>query len=280
MLRIGLSLAILLGSLANGTYAQTPRRVVSFNLCADQLVVALADPEQILALSPYAADETVSVVADAARRYPRLGWQAESTLTLNPDLVLVGTDDRMTTQHMLKRFGVRVATVDLVADIEAARRQIHEIAGLLGHPERGEKMIADLATAENKLAGAPRPGFKTALILDRGGYTQGTESLVSVLIAKAGLSAPKGAPQGYGGIVPLETILTLKPDVLVMRDPPNSASDQGAVSLLHPALMAMYPPQRRIALATRYTFCGGPALIAALDYLANEMTRLAQRPAN
>jgi len=31
--------------------ADAPRRVVSFNLCADQLVLALADPEQIAGLS-------------------------------------------------------------------------------------------------------------------------------------------------------------------------------------------------------------------------------------
>ena len=37
-----------------------PRRVVSFNICADQLVVALADPAQIAGLSPYATDPTLS----------------------------------------------------------------------------------------------------------------------------------------------------------------------------------------------------------------------------
>ena len=39
---------------AQSAYAQTPQRIASFNLCADQLVVALADPSQIVGLSPYA----------------------------------------------------------------------------------------------------------------------------------------------------------------------------------------------------------------------------------
>ena len=60
--------------------SDAPRRVVSFNLCADQLVVALADPEQIAGLSPYAADSALSVVADKARAFRKLDWQAESTL--------------------------------------------------------------------------------------------------------------------------------------------------------------------------------------------------------
>ncbi len=47
--------------------ADAPRRVVSFNVCADQLVIALADPGQIVALSPYARDPAISVVAEKAR---------------------------------------------------------------------------------------------------------------------------------------------------------------------------------------------------------------------
>ena len=71
--------------------ADPPRRVVSFNVCADQLVVALADPAQIAGLSPYAADPALSVVADQARAFRRIDWQAESTIPLDPDLVLVGS---------------------------------------------------------------------------------------------------------------------------------------------------------------------------------------------
>jgi len=44
------------------------------------------------------------------------------------------------------------------------------------------------------------------------------------------------------------------------------------------ALNALYPPERRIVLPARYTLCGGPALIAALDYLTELLTRLAQSP--
>ena len=70
--------------------ADAPRRVVSFNQCGDQLVLALADPAQIAGLSPYAADPSLSAVADRARAFPRLDWQAESTIALGPDLVLIG----------------------------------------------------------------------------------------------------------------------------------------------------------------------------------------------
>jgi iron complex transport system substrate-binding protein len=101
--------------------ADAPRRVVSFNLCADQLVLALADADQIAGLSPYAADPNLSVMADKARAFPRLDWQAEATIALQPDLVLIGPNDRSVTRRMLAAQGMRVAEVGFVADPRRGR---------------------------------------------------------------------------------------------------------------------------------------------------------------
>ncbi|MCZ7642435.1 MAG: hypothetical protein M5U33_06525 [Pseudorhodoplanes sp.] len=59
-----------------------------------------------------------------------------------------------------------------------------------------------------------------------------------------------------------------------MKDPPQYPQDQGALYFMHPAVQALYPPERRIALPTRYTMCGGPALVAAFDYLADALGRM------
>ncbi len=262
------------GLFAPPARADAPRRVVSFNLCADQLVLVLADPEQIAGLSPYAADPALSVVADKARAFRRLDWQAESAIPLNPDLVLIGSWDRPATQRMLERLGYRVERLDLVADLADAIREIRAVAALLGHPERGERLIAALDAARQRLAAAaPRPGT-TALVIERGGFTAGPATLAATLLRGAELQPPKDAPSGYGGFLPLEKLLMLKPDLIFLKDPPRAPTDQGALYFSHPALEALYPPQRRIALPTRFTMCGGPALIAGFDYLAEAMKAL------
>lgn len=258
--------------------ADAPRRVVSFNLCADQLVLALADPEQIAGLSPYAADASASVMTEQARAYPRLQWQAESTIALGPDLVLIGDSDRPVTKHILRSQGLRLHEITLIADLDTARRQVTEVAAVLGHPERGAKLIAGIEAARMRLKAAPRPPFATALLVNRGGYTAGERSLAAALLMEAGLKPPAGAPPGYGGYVQLEQLLVLHPDVIVLNNEPREAADQGSYNLTHPALNALYPPERRIVLPARYTLCGGPALIAALDYLTELLTRLAQSP--
>jgi iron complex transport system substrate-binding protein len=276
---VGYTLAAVALALAmSSARAEPPKRVVSFNLCADQLVVALADREQIAGLSPYAADPRLSVVAEQARNYPRLNWQAEATIALAPDLVILGTSDRPVTRRLLTRHGIRVAAIDLVTDIAAARKQIRDVAELLGHPERGDALLARLDAAQARLAAVPHTAFSTALVIERGGYTQGPASLVGALLTQAGLRPPAGAPAGYGTYVPLETLVALHPDLLFVKDPPAQARDQGALFVTHPALQTLYPPTRRIALPTRYTLCGGPALVEAFDYLADVMQRLAASP--
>ena len=254
-----------------------PRRVVSFNLCADQLVVALADPDQITGLSPYATDPALSVVADKAQPFRKADWQAESTLLLEPDLVLVGPNDRSVTRRMLMSQGLRVVETPFVSDLESARRQIRDMAALLGHPERGETLIGELDRARARLAAAAGKEDRTALVVERGGYTQGPASLAATLLAEAGLKPPAGAPAGYGGFIALEKFLVLKPDIVFLKDPPQAATDQGAMFLVHPAMRDLYPPDRRVALPTRYTMCGGPALVAAFDYMADEIGRLPAR---
>src|ERR1041384_250437 len=266
--------ALFLGLAVSQAAAEPPRRVVSFNQGGDQLVLARADPQQMAGLSPCAADPSLSAVAEKARAYRRLDWQAESTLALQPDLVLIGQNDRPVTKHILRAQGLRLYEIALISDLDAARRQITEVAAVLGHPERGEKLLADLDAARARPHPAPKPPFHTALLVNRGGYTAGAHSLAAALLAEAGLKPPRGAPPGYGGYVPLERLLMLRPDAIVLNNLPRE-SDQGSYNLSHPALTALYPPHRRIVLPPRYTICGGAALVEAFDYLAALLSRLA-----
>ena len=266
-----------LGWLTPAGAADPPRRIASFNVCADQLVVALADPDQIVALSPNARDPAISVVVDKAANYPLLGRTAEAMVPLKPDLVLVGPWDRPLTQRLLHVLGFRIVNVPLVNDLATGIAQIREIAKLLGHPERGEALIAEIEAARRRLAAAPRPKSLSALLVGNSGYTVGPDSLAGALLREAGLAPPPGAPAGYGGYVPLEKLIMLRPDFLVMTSIVETPDGQGALYLTHPALRALYPPEKRIVLPGRFTMCAGQSLVAALDYLADVLTKLAKQ---
>ena len=63
-----------------------PERIVSLNLCADQMLLALADRGQIAALSHLATDPGISAAAEAARvRGPQDGpWLVIGADTMIP----------------------------------------------------------------------------------------------------------------------------------------------------------------------------------------------------
>jgi iron complex transport system substrate-binding protein len=250
-----------------------PKHIVSFNLCADQLLVALADPEQIAGLSPYAADGALSVVAKEAAKFPRLDWNTESVVNLAPDLILSGPSDRPT-RAILGATGLRVVEVGLISDLAAARQQARDVGALIGHPDRGEALARALEQAEQRLAAVAFKPPRTASVVQRAGWTEGPQSLVSAMLTVAGLRPPPHAPAGFGGYVSMEQLLIDGPDILVLQDPPREAADQGALFITHPALLAKYGPKRRIDMPSRYALCGGPALVQGLDFLRAAITKL------
>src|SRR5271167_3350439 len=88
----GLAATVLLGlglAPANGATAPArPHRIVSLNACADQYLIALADKDQIAALTQFARDPNLSFYAARARDYPYTHGQAEAVLALRPDLIV------------------------------------------------------------------------------------------------------------------------------------------------------------------------------------------------
>ena len=88
-MRRGFFLFLLLPALL---WAGAPRRVVSQTVGTDDLLMAIAEPSQIAALSHLARDERYSPRARDAGRFPCLtNGEAEDILRFRPDLVLVAS---------------------------------------------------------------------------------------------------------------------------------------------------------------------------------------------
>jgi iron complex transport system substrate-binding protein len=75
-------------------------RIASMNVCTDQLLLTLADPEQILGLSRYSRDRWQSWAADDASRYKILSGGAEDILVLRPDIVVASLFDKRSTREL------------------------------------------------------------------------------------------------------------------------------------------------------------------------------------
>ena len=75
--------------------AGAPQRVVSVNLCTDQLALMLAAPGQVISVTKLAAVPRVSTMAAQAADIPANSGLAEEIYMLQPDLVVAGLPMRL-----------------------------------------------------------------------------------------------------------------------------------------------------------------------------------------
>jgi iron complex transport system substrate-binding protein len=243
--------------LTGATAPQPPRRIVSLNVCADQYLLALADPAQIAALSSNARDPELSAAADKARGYRTLRRPSEEVLAIRPDL-LVGFPLGPGAVAGAPPGQWRTLGVASADSYGAILDQIRQVARAVGHVDRGEALIArmnrDLAT----LPRARRGGV--AAYYQRRGYMTGTGTLIDDLMHRVGLTnlaAKLGKPALVQ--VSLEEMVAARPDWLIVESATDHVVDQGTEMLHHPSL-ARIP---RISLPQSWTVCGGPAYVQA-----------------
>lgn len=260
---------------ASHAMAAAQPRIASINVCTDQLLMALADPEQIIGLSPYSRSAVQSWDAANAANFPLLSGEAEDILMLKPDIVVAGSFTKRATRELLKQQGLRVAEFSAVRTIDDVKAQITLMGKLVGHADRSVIQIAriDAAIARTR-AVAARKRFRV-LALSRRGWVSGGSSLTSSLLDIAGLGNAAGElGLKSGGFATLEAIIALRPDFLLVSSNGTFAEDEGRAFLLHPALERFYPQSRRIVIPERLTVCGGPMLAEALERLSAELERL------
>jgi iron complex transport system substrate-binding protein len=123
--------------------AARPTRVVSQAVGTDELLLALADPGQIAALSHISHDGRFSPVAAEAKRFPAIqDSDAESVLRYRPDLVLAAGFTRPETLALLKRAGVRLVVMDRYETLEDVYASIRILGRELGQEARAEALVA------------------------------------------------------------------------------------------------------------------------------------------
>ena len=252
-------------------------RLVSMNVCTDQLVLTLADPEQILGLSRFSRDGWQLKASDLSR-YPVLSGGAEDVLLIKPDIVVASAFDKRATRELLKAKGLRLAELVVPRTLDEARQQIREAGDITGHPDRAAAEIARLDAALGRARNAVSERLYRVLPLSRRGWVAGSDSFVGSLLGEIGLRSAAGdLGFSFGGFASLEAIVKLRPDFIVVSRAGDYARDDGQAFLLHPALERFYPPEKRIVIPERLTECGGVLLADALDALTEELKRVGRQ---
>lgn len=269
---------VCVGSIQTGAGAEEqggPRqRVVSINLCTDQLVVDLVARDHIAGLSELAGDPILSAVAGRVEGIKLLRGGAEEVLALKPDVVLTTAYSTPEVVGLLRRIGVRVEVIDMARDLNGIRSAIRAVAKAVGETARGEHLISDFN--RRLAAAAPRSAYRpTALAYQVNSLTAEPGGLMDAALNAAGLeNLAQVSRLGPAGRLPLETLIAHPPDLVVLAHDPQRFRTVMAENLRHRAFRNLLKRRHHVYVPMPLWLCGTPAIAGAIEELSRERALL------
>jgi iron complex transport system substrate-binding protein len=190
-------------------------RVVSLACSNTEIVCALGLGHLLVGVDDH-SDHPPDVVAPLPRLGPDLSIAVDRVLALRPDVVLAS----MTLpghEHVVERIA-RAGLPHVAPDpqsLDDVYRDIRDIAGLLGVPERGDALVAEMAAALVPRDIGPRP----AVLVEwwpKPVIVPGRRSWVTDVIALAGGANPWAERDCRSTPVTDDEVVAASPDVVVV----------------------------------------------------------------
>lgn len=252
-----------------------PQRIVSLNLCTDQLLMQMVAPERIAAITYLAGDENASAMARAARQFPMIAGTAEEVIALKPDLVLAGAFSTRATVGILRRLGYRVVEFGPEQDFPSIIANIRQLAAAVGEPARGAQMVRQIEAALAAIPATSQSGQRPLYAnFEPNGFTSGDGALITAIANAAGFDT-LGQRLGRPGTqrIPLEHMLVMRPDLIgigQLDEAPALATE----SFRHPALQRLIDERASVHIPAKYTGCGSLRTLQALRLMVDARARL------
>lgn len=236
-------------------------RVISLDYCADQFVMALADRDQIIAVSAD-ANKPFSYLAEKAKGLRQVRAITEDVVALQPDVVVRSWGGDARAMRVFARMGIETVQIGYASDIAGAAAMTQQVADALGVPERGAALVAQMPEARAQTG-------ERALYVTPGGLTAGKGTMVDSLMRAAGLM---NFADGTGWVaLPLEALVGQTPDIALTAffDFGTDTTDHWSVAK-HPVVKRFLAQAETYALTENRLTC--PAW-----FVANEAHDLAVR---
>jgi len=255
---------------ATGAQAASPQRIVSIGLCTDQLLLQIAEREQIASLSSWSVDPELSYLADSVGDIPLNDASVEAVVGFEPDLVLASTFAAWNTARLLRQLGYEVRQIPPVESIADIYELLRQVGRWTGNVPRAERLVGEmqqrLAEIERRYASRPE---KTVIVYAPNGFTVGAGTLENDVFVHAGYRnlATEMGIEGFQPVA-LESLLAADPDVLQI-DRDLSRPDSLATAYVgHPVLEKASQQREQLDIPVRLRICGGPMIVEAVEAMA------------
>lgn len=257
--------------------AQALPRVASLNLCTDQLVLELAQPEQIVGLTPLSRDCWSAVLCQQARTAPVFRPTAENIVAAHADVVLGGVYTAAVAMQAARESGAQVIAIPPAKSLADIPAQIMQVARAIGVPERGQEMVQAFKKRLAELAVTRAGTDPVAAVYAANGFVSHAGTLPDDVLAHAGF-------RNYATVMhnrmsahfPMELMIAYPPDLLIL-DRSGRGTSLAQSLLDHPALKEAFAGNKHVNIPARLWLCGLPQTLDTIAML--KAARQALRPA-
>ena len=245
-------------------------QIVSLDYCADQYVLALADRDQIKALS-MDADQLHSFYRDRAAGLTKFHSTMEEVINFHPDVAVQSWRVTARVRELVNRIG----TILIVPPYGKGAETVIENTRLAGkafaQEKRAKALIADYHTRLKKLQDAPKSRLRAAYVTPSG-FTAGLGTFVDEMIGLAGFTSYAASHNLKGWQrLSLEYLVMDPPDIFIASFFDTSLATQSSWSISrHGRLYKMLKDIPTIFLPGRYLSCNSLFLVDAAERIRRE----------
>lgn len=202
---------------------ERPHHIVSLGLSTDEILLSLASPEQIAALTSYADDPGLCSMTEAAQAVSVKikDKSPESVLALDPDLVLVTDGVPKELADSLRDLGISVFVFHTPKRIDGIFAHIETIGQMIGQEENAAALIAEkralLAEVEGRVGDIPEEKRPIVVAFAFSGVFGRKDGLFDDMCRHASLrngAAMVGLTAETS--VSMEQVVALNPDVFLL----------------------------------------------------------------
>lgn len=242
-----------------------PRRIVSLDYCADQFALALADREQIAALSRGSLRDD-SYFRERAHGIRQTRGTLEEVLALRPDLVVRSWGGPWDAAQVYGRFDVPVLQVGDAPDFAAARADLLDAARVIGRDRRGAALVRDLDARLARLAARQRAA-RPVMYLSAGGAVAGRGTMMDSIISAGG--GRNVRTEESWTVAPLEQMVQTPPALIALGFFDHGRTRINAwLPARHPAVQRALARSRTVSLSTASIACEAWYAVEAAETIA------------
>lgn len=249
-----------------------PQRIVSTNLCTDQMLLRLVEPERILSLTflSWETDATPPRFLPVLNRLKKNHGLAEEVLMMDPDLVVGGTFSAHFSNDLMAKLGHKVVLFTPENSFEEWYTELRRMGEVVGERERAEQIINDFKAGLTRLQAEIPPGPTPIYAnLTVNNWMPGNDTLYAQVV-NAGGFITAGQSRGYSGnrSIPLEELIQIDAELVSVSTRYTKPPSMATQSLNHPLLREMArKAAATINIPTRYTVCTTPETLSMVEAL-------------